>query len=188
MDVQTCLGNAGAPFQIEWNGKKVTVLYRVQRIKAWFERWAKQQAMRDLTEQKAFMDPVDFTARQRELLNAFKGIGPDGEPLTIEVEGTNEKGETVKVAVPYDYSYESPRLAALRSTEAGKMAHTRSMLQGAEDWTESELMLFLLDKGDELTGYVEACQGRVDELLKDLGAKPDPKEVARRLQRAGLWE
>lgn len=165
MDTQSALGNAGAPFQIDWNGKPVTVLYRVQRIKAKFERWLKQREIQAVVDQKEILPEADYQKLLREKMDEIN------DPKL-------EK-----------YHYDSDYAKKMRTeSEDGKLAFARTIIDVADRWSLPELQSFLLQKGDELMAYVDICNVRVAALLKELGDKPDPKEVAQRLIKAGLWE
>lgn len=165
MDTQTALGNAGAPFEIEWRGRKFKVLYRVQRIKAKFERWAKDQAIRELLSIKTAVGPDEYTKLMREKLDQFESDDPETS-----------------------YAYDGKRLTALKATTKGKLAHVRTMIEGGDALTDEELEELLFDQGDVLIAYTSACAARVEGLLKDMGKTPDPKEIRRRLKAAGMWE
>lgn len=164
MDTQQALGNAGAPFEIDYDGRgkpeKVKILYRVQRIKAKFERWAKDRAISEIIKLKTILPVDEYRSTMQSKLNEFESD---------------------------DYAYDSERLKALRDTDAGKLAHVRTMIDGGELWSDEDLENLLLDKGDEIIAYTSACSARVEQLLKDLGDEPDPKEAARRLKKAGWW-
>lgn len=171
----------------------------MQRIKAKFERSCKDRAINEIIKLKTILPADEYRDEMRAKLSEFEGIGRDGKPLLIEVETqiTDDKGEprtdaggnpvlrTIKVQ--NDYSYDSPRLKAIRETDWGRLAHVRTMIDGGELWSDEDLENLLLEKGDEIIAFTSACSARVEELLKDLGPDPDPKEAARRLKQAGWW-
>jgi hypothetical protein len=131
-------------------------------VKAALESWCKSQAIRELVKLKSDLPPEDYSQELQKLLNDF---GDD------------------------KYIYGSDEAKRRLNTQAGRIAHLRILLgEPGQKLTETELTEMILEKGDEIFAFAEACTAKVEHIMKELGENPDPKALLRRLQAAGLWE
>ncbi len=171
MDTMTALGNHGAPFTIDWNGKKYTLSYRTQKIKAKQENWVKSQTIRELVAMKEMLPTEDYNKQLKDLIDAF---GQD------------------------EYAYGSELFEKKINTTAGKLAHLKTLLDdGAKDLQDSDLLQILLDKHDEIFAFIAACGANIDKIKRELGWDEkndpkgdniDPKAMAAKMKAAGYWE
>lgn len=162
MDTQAVLGNHGAPFQITWRGVTYSISYKVQRVKAEFERYAKQKAIRDLSQFKEAMGQEEYQRRLDTLL----------ERITAE-----------------EFAFNGDECKRLMGTTDGALAMFRILLgKEAEKLTDGELLLFFAEHGDEVIAFSRACSSRIDRIKKDVGGdeNPDPKALSLALAEAGM--
>lgn len=175
MDTQAVLGAFGAPFQIEWEGKKYTLSFRTQKLKAEVERWAKQRAVKNLVTLKSVLPADEYKERMDKLLAQFED--PD-DPLDVDGAGVHQGG----------YSFGGKRVQKLLTTDEGALALFRVVLgEAAEKLDDSELASLFAEKRDEVEAFFKASQNRMTSLRAELGDDPDPKAMTRALKKADMW-
>jgi hypothetical protein len=170
VDTQQILAQHGAPFQIEWRGRKYTLAFRTQRIKSEFIRWAKERDVRDLVAIKDLLPAEDYQEQLSRLRDEFK---------------------TDK------YAIDGPEMKKLQASNDGGLAMSRIILgDAAAALSEDELLELFAARGDEIQMFVAACSGSIDQIKLDLGwdrendpeaKKVDSKKFQAALMAADLW-
>ena len=173
MDTQTVLGQHGAPFQIEWEGKKYTLSFRTQKLKAEIERWAKQRAVRELVTYKNILPPDDYKSRMDKLLAQFDN--PD-DPTDLDEFGQQLGG----------YAFNGTRVQNLLITDEGAMALLRAAINDAKI-DEGDLTCLFIEKRDEIEAFFKASHSTMAAIKADLGDDSDPKALMRALKKVDMW-
>lgn len=174
MDTQIVLGQHGAPFQFDWDGKTYTLAFRTQRVKAEMERWAKQRAVRQLVALKDVLPADEYQSRMDRLLASFDD--PD-DPRDVDAAGKPQGG----------YAFGGARVQKLLGTDEGALALLRVMLgDGGAKLDDGELAALFAEKREEITAFMKASQSKVTAIQAELGGD-DPKALVRALKREGLW-
>lgn len=173
MDTQTALGNFGSPFEFIWEGKIYTLKYRVQKVKASFEKLVKQRAINIRMENKNLL-PEDEFQRQLDILYEKFDDG--------------------------FYSYDSEFCTQFIQTIEGQCILIKLLLgDEGEKLSEENLIKLLQDKGDIIKAYMRSQESNLKTIYMDLGWNPDidptmqkffeeidPKKVQSAIQKAGI--
>jgi hypothetical protein len=150
MDSQLVLGQHGAPFQIEFQGKKYTLYFRTGKITSAIEKHVKELKLAEIRAKKKDFEDLGIIDEVRDELRQFYKDCNSIDPAK-------------------NYAFDGEKVQQFLVTPEGILELLRQQLPEAAALSQEEFQNLVVEKQEEITEYFELCQETILTIQKELG-------------------